>query len=99
MEFDKMEFDIRSLFVEFKDMMLAIQPVLQFIDANGGFNYETGDFSGFYALERAQIAGTLPKDVEDALDTFGHFMAGYIIGSKMIISSSFAPHSISNIQH
>lgn len=95
-EMIELKINLKFMFAEFQAIMDKIQPVIQFIDANGGwFDEETGNFLGVDALETAQGAGTLPKDVGDAIEIFGTFMGAYMIGSKLISGSSIVPHNIS----
>ncbi len=90
----ELKINLKFMFAEFQAVMDKIQPVVQFIDANGGWlDEETGNFLGVDALETAQHAGTLPKDVEEAIETFGTFMGAYMIGSKLISDSSIVPHN------
>ena len=90
----ELKINLKFMFAEFQAIMDKIQPVIQFIDANGGWlDEETGNFLGVDALETAQGAETLPKDVEEAIGTFGTFMGAYMIGSKLINGSSIVPHN------
>ena len=90
----ELKINLKFMFVEFQAVMDKIQPVIQFIDTNGGWlDEETGNFLGVDALETAQDTGTLPKDVEEAIETFGTFMGAYMIGSKLISGSSIVPHN------
>lgn len=90
----ELKINLKFMFVEFQAVMDKIQPVIQFIDTNGGWlDEETGNFLGVDALETAQDTGTLPKDVEEAIETFGIFMGAYMIGSKLISGSSIVPHN------
>lgn len=60
--------------------MKKLQPILQFIDENGGWaDEETGNFLGIDNLTKALDNGTLSKDVMEALDTLGVFMGEYLI--------------------
>lgn len=90
----ELNFNLKFMFAEFQAVMDKIQPVIQFIDTNGGwFDEETGNFLGVDALEIAHGAGTLPKDIEQAIETFGTFMGAYMIGSKLISGISIVPHN------
>lgn len=89
----ELKINLKFMFAEFQAIMDKIQPVIQFIDANGGWlDEETGNFLGIDALEPAQSAGTLSKDIEEAIGTFGTFMGAYMIGSKLINGFSIVPH-------
>ena len=85
--------NLKFMFAEFQAIMDKIQPVVHFIDENGGWmDQKTGNFLGVDALEAARGAGTLPEDVEQAISTFGTFMGAYVIGSKLVNGASIVPH-------
>lgn len=90
----ELKINLKFMFAEFQAIMDKIQPVIQFIDANGGWlDEENGNFLGLDALETAQRSGTLPKDAQEAIGTFETFMGAYMIGSKLIDGASIVPHN------
>ena len=80
-------FDFNFLFLQFQNIMKQVYPVVQYIENNGGwFDYKTGQFPGFDALEKARTDGALDKETERALLTFGNFIVSYLLGKSLIKS-------------
>lgn len=87
--------NVKFLFLQFQDIMKKINPVIEFVENNGGwFDGETGQFPGFDALEKARADGTLNEEQAIALLTFGNFMGSYILSSHLIgnENTTIVPH-------
>lgn len=88
----EVKFNIKFMLAKFHSIMGEIQPLLTFVEENGGWPTDNETFSGGDALDNGIRDETLPPEVMKAINTFGTFMGSYFIGSASISSAPTIVH-------
>lgn len=76
-----------QLYNGFGVLYAKMLPLIEFIEANGGWpESEGGDFPGFAVLRSTCSAGKLPQEVMTSLDDIEYFMHFYLMGDEFMRS-------------
>lgn len=84
----ELKFNVKFMLAKFHSIIDELQPLLTYIEENGGWPVEDGKFPAGDALDKEIYNKTLSPEVLKAVSTFGTFMGAYLVGSASICTDS-----------
>lgn len=84
----ELKFNVKFMLAKFHSIMNELQPLLTYIEENGGWPVEAEKFPAGDALDKEIYNKTLSPEVLEAVNTFGTFMGAYFVGSASISTGS-----------
>lgn len=80
----ELKFNVKFMLAKFHSIMDELQPLLTYIEENGGWPVGDEKFPAGDALDKELYNKTLSSEVLKAVNTFGTFMGAYLVGSASI---------------
>lgn len=84
----ELKFNLKFMLAKFHSIMDELQPLLTYIEENGGWSSDAEKFPAGDALDKELYYKTLSPEVLKAINAFGTFMVSYLIGSANVITDS-----------
>lgn len=91
--------NICHMYIEFGIIYPKMKPLLDFIEASGGWpESDSSDFPGFNALRSICSSGKITQEVMDSLESIENFISLYLLGDGLISSLGAIPKVIPHSQ-
>lgn len=88
----EVKINVKFMLAKFHALMGELQPLLDFIETNGGWPTSEENFPGADALDKAIRDETLSPEILAAVSAFGSFMGAYYLGSASLTGPATITH-------